>query len=43
MIYVFVGIVVRFIINWNVKYGDDLFLRNLNCSLNMIFFWIFEF
>lgn len=38
MIYVFVGIVERFIINWNVKYGDDLFLRNLNGSLNMIFF-----
>lgn len=42
MIYVFVGIVVRFIINWNVKYGDDLFLRNLNGSL-IYFFWIFEF
>lgn len=25
--------VVRFTINRNAKYGDDLSLRNLNCSL----------
>lgn len=42
MIHALAGIVVRFTINRNAKYGDDLSLRNLNGSLNMIPFLDFR-